>query len=151
MDPVTALSLACGAVQLVETGVKITKQIKEVYEYGSDSALENISLWTDQLSTGWRQLQQEVQNTGPIRTSFDLRIRQLVTTAIDHAVKLEDLLKRIAPPQGQPEKRSNYLQRTFRAVAQVSRANIKKVEIEHLSARLRECRSDIDSAILNVL
>ena len=46
MDPLTAFSLACGVIQVVDFSIKVTSKCRELYKYGaleSNKEIESMS------------------------------------------------------------------------------------------------------------
>ena len=65
MDPISALSLACNVIQLVEFSVESVKVCKELYDNGSLDENEKIEKYTADITAANKDLQATLRNCKP--------------------------------------------------------------------------------------
>lgn len=144
MDSVSALALACNVAQLVDTGIKIIKQIKEIHDRGSLSDNDEIEQWAKEVSQNNTVLEKELAARGQTLGPADIRVRQLAVNAVDLGSELKRLLNSITFANNQAGPRAN-------ALKQIVRTHLKKGQIEKISTRLRVCEATLDRTILRDL
>lgn len=144
MDPVTAFSLACNVLQVVEVGIKILQQIKEVRDRGSLSANDEVRKWADEVSREDKQLRIEFNATGQQLDRTDIRVRSLAEETIEISNSLKTTLNSIELARGEAKGKAN-------ALKQIVRTYMKKHQIDTLSTRLQVCEAALDRTILRDL
>jgi hypothetical protein len=144
MDPVTAFGLACNVLQVVETAIKITKQVKEIHDRGSLSENDNVKQWAEDVSKENTILQAELSSSGHKLSRSDVRVRNLAQEAIQVGDDLKRLLNSIAFAKSQAGKKEN-------ALKQIVRTQLKKGSIDRLTTRLQVCETALDRTVLREL
>lgn len=144
MDPITAFGLACNVLQVVEVGIKITKQVKDIHDRGSLSANDEVKQWAKDIAKEEKQLQIDVQAKGHTLGPKDTRVRDLATEAVKVSSELKTILNKIAFAKSQVGKKET-------AAKQIVRTYLKKSQIDQLTKRLQACETALDRTILRDL
>jgi hypothetical protein len=144
MDPVTALGLACSILQLIETAVTITKQVKEIHDRGSLSVHDEIEKWAEDIARERNHIRADVRAPAQTMTRVDKRVLTFAQQSIDVTEELKKVLNRIAFGKWQAGGNSNSLKR-------VVRSYVKKSKIDELTKKLQDCESELGKTMLGEL
>jgi uncharacterized protein YoxC len=144
MDPVTALGLACNILQLVETAIKITKQVKEIHNRGALSANDEVKTWANEIAAQEEEFTVEIQAKGLTLSPRYARIRDLAREVTSVNAELKRILNNIELEKNRPGRKNPPLK-------QILKTYIKKPQLEQLATRLQKCESLLDSTILREL
>ena len=144
MDPVTAFGLACNVLQVVEIGIKITGQIKEIHDRGSLLSSDEVELWAVEVLKNNQDLNNEVKAKGSKPSPADIRIQRLAEDTIKIADELKRLLNTIVFAKRQAGVKAS-------ALKQLVRTHFKKTQIEKLRTQLKGVESALDRTILREL
>jgi len=138
MDPITAFSLACGVIQVIDFSAKVLSQCREIYKNGSLSENESIESMTEHLTTLRADLQPTASSTGA-QTAGDKDLIQL-------SKQCSDMAKELVAEQ-QPVKAGSIGSR-WKAVSVTFRSLKKKSTIERMQRQLDEYRKILDTKVL---
>ena len=157
MDPVTAFSIACGTIQVVDFGIKVAYKVYTIVQSSSGTLKENEELETatvtlqglmDALkaqsdSIPPYQTTRVIQNPGDIGISRSTaqEVRQLASQCGEIAQELIDLLNNI---KVDPKKYRSTTSRTLKAV----KAYSKSRKISKLESRLEEYQKRLERHII---
>lgn len=154
LDPLTALSLACNIVQVVDFASKVVARCRHIHTYGElpeHHELEIVTADLLRLSTrlkehpqpptlSQKQLKEE-NDTQKMQREKDLALSQLSSLCVKIADELLSRLFKYKVPEGVP--RTKW--RSFReALEQVW----KKKDLDELAARLAEIRNEMSFKVL---
>ena len=138
MDPVTAFSLACGVIQVVDFSIKVLAKCKEIYDHGALSEHQEIEEITKHLAD--LQIDTSLpQSSGIAQTPADRELWELAKTCSATAEQLVAKLQNLKI-EGPHKKRQ--------AIAKTVKAFREKKEMQDLEKRLNSCRSVLDTKIL---
>jgi len=139
MDPLTAFSLACGILQVLDFSAKLLSQCREIYKKGSFSENDEIETITTHLSTLNTDMQPPSSPTSSTQTVGDKELMQLSEKCSELAKELVAELQSLKV--GGSGSR-------WRAVGGAVRNLRKKGTIERLQGRLEECKRVLDTKVL---
>lgn len=143
MDPLTAFSLACGVIQVVDFSTKIVVKCREIYKNGASSDNEEVESMAKHLTELSNELDSAnaVVKTGSMPQIYhdDQHLRKLAQQCSETAKELITQLQKLKI-QGQPRKRD-----VFRKAVKVI---WKKSAIEDIERRLEQYRRTLDTRIL---
>jgi hypothetical protein len=91
MDPLTGLSVACSVLQLVETAIKIGKELKEIHSKRSLAQNDDTKAWAQKLRTGSEEVKKAASGTNDL----DAAIRREVESAVTSVHELDSILTSI--------------------------------------------------------
>ena len=138
MDPLTAFSLACGVIQVVDFSMKVLAKCKEIHDHGALSEHQEVEEVTRHL-TDLRIDVSPPQSPEPTQTPDDRELQDLVkicsATAQQVVAKLQTL-----KVEGPHKKRQ--------AIVKTMKSLREKREIHDLEKRLNSYRSVLDTKIL---
>ena len=138
MDPLTAFSLACGVIQVVDFSMKVLAKCKEIHDHGALSENQEIEEITKQLTD--LQIDNSLpQSSETTQTPDDRELRELVKTCSATAEQLVAKLRTLKI-EGPHKKRQ--------AIVKTVKALREKREIHDLEKRLSSYRSVLDTKIL---
>ena len=141
MDPLTAFSLACGVIQVVDFSTKILGKCKEIYETGSLSQHRDVEDVTKHLTGLQGELRQSFlsQHATESETSSDRNLLELAgncSATADQLISKLDSLK----IQGPNSKR--------KAIKMAMRSFWESKDIESIRDRLQSDREMLDTYVL---
>ena len=143
MDPLTAFSLACGVIQVVDFSTKVVVKCREIYKDGASSENKEIESLAKHLKDVYMELDSAnaVVKPGPMFQLHrdDQDLQKLAQQCSETAKELITQLQKLKI-QGQPRKR-DVLRRTVKVVW-------KKSAIEDIERRLEHYRRTLDTRIL---
>ena len=143
MDPLTAFSLACGVIQVVDFSTKIIGKYRELRKLGASSEykeMESIANHLTDLATGLK-LPSTIQNPGSAPQLYhdDLELLNLAQQCSETATRLRDELQKFSI-QGQGRKRDAFR----KSVKIIWRSSA----IENIQRSLERYRRILDTRIL---
>ena len=157
MDPVTAFSIACGVIQVVDFGFKITRKIWTIVRSssGTSAEYEELEAATSTLQDLIRALKAQnepatlhhtnraVQDSGDVAVSSSTAqaIRQIASQCDETARKLIELLSEI---KVDPTKYKSTRSRTFKAIKAIP----KFYKISKLESQLEEYQEKLEKHII---
>jgi hypothetical protein len=144
MDLVSAFGLAANVLQVVETAIRVTGQIKEIHDRGSLSDNDDVSAWAKEVSEDNNELQQELRSIQAAPRRFDRRILDLAKAAATALEELKILLNKITFEKGRPGVKASTLK-------QICKTYFKRSQIERLSKQLQDCENTLSRTILKDL
>lgn len=143
MDPLTAFSLACGVIQVVDFSTKVVVKCREIYKTGASSENQEIESMAKNLTDLFIDLDtvSAVPNPGPMPRVYhdDQDLRKLAQQCSKTAKELIAELQKLNI-QGQPRKRD-----VLRKAAKVI---WKKSTIDEIERRLELYRRTLDTRTL---
>lgn len=139
MDPVTAFSLACGVVQIVQVGVQAAKIGHQIYTLGASGNNQRLTHTTQKLLVATRGV--ETLLTGPIGplTKEDTELFDIATKVTDVAAELAHQLQQVTRVDG--DRNRDVIVKTVKTFTNKSR-------IDELHVSLKEHRDVLDTTIL---
>ena len=138
MDPLTAFSLACGVIQVVDFSIKVLTRCKEIHDHGALSEHQEVEETTKHL-TNLRIDLSPPQSSETTQTPGDIELRELAKTCSTTAEQLVTKLQTLKI-EG-PHKKRQVVFKTVKALRE-------KREIHDLEKRLNRYRSVLDTKIL---
>ena len=141
MDPLTAFSLACGVIQIVDYSTKTLMKCREIYKEGSLSDYQSLENYTKHLIDVREKLDihNDPQSTGSPTTVNDQSLielsRQCSETAGQLVTKLQ-VLKILGP------------RKKRQAILKTVKLLWEKGETDEIEKRLGEYRKALDTQIL---
>ena len=143
MDPLTAFSLACNVIQVVDFSMKVVVKCREIYKDGTSSGHKEIESMAKHLTDLFTDLDSAsaVPNPGPMPRLYhdDQDLRNLAQQCSETAKELTAELQKLSI-QGRPRKR-DIVRMTVKVV-------LKKSAIEDIARRLEQYRRTLDTRIL---
>lgn len=146
MDPVTTLSVVANVVALTETSIRVVKKLKEIREYGSLTANEDLKSWTTDVLNDKEILQAEISKQAQSRVhepSFNA-IRDAAQECLDLSDDLKTLLGTITAGLTQSTSIKSALRQTLRTFR-------NKGKVDSMEEKLDKCYTRLDSLILQDL
>jgi hypothetical protein len=142
MDPITAFSVACGVIQVVDFGLQAAKKGREIYRDGSLSQNQHIEYATRNLNQASTSLEQSLKTLGTTKqhSKDDVELRNL---AVDCQEASKDLLSELEGLKLDPKKPSKR-----QAVKKGIKSIWKKDRIEELQRKLEGYQKALDTRIL---
>lgn len=142
MDPLTAFSLACGVIQVVDFSAKIAVKCKEIYDDGALHEyrdLEDLTAHLTDLQAGLR-LPSEALTTGKSPVFHE---RHLLELAKACSVTADELVKKLRALriEGPHKKKRQAFKKTVKAIRE-------KREIQEIQKQLNGYRNALDTQIL---
>ena len=134
MEPLTALSLACNVLQLVDEAFKCGKIIFKLYQDGftdDQVDLEGIADTMEEIVTG---LQKAPNNANVRKSALDPKIAELLTKSSKLCASLRDLIKKC-----RPETKGSWRSAGVATLKKLAH----KSEIESLRNNLDTCRTEL--------
>ena len=141
MDPLTAFSLACGVIQVVDFSIKVLAKCKEIHDHGALAEHQEVEEITNHL-TDLRMDTSLPQSSGSTQSPDDRELRELAKTCSTTAEQLVAKLQTLKI-EGPHKKREAFF-KTVKALRE-------KREIHDLEKRLNRHRSVLDTKILVTL
>ena len=143
MDPLTAFSLTCGVIQVVDFSTKIVAKCREIYKDGASSEYKEIESTTrhlTDLTTGLR-LPNTAQSSGSAPQLYhdEQELLKLAQQCSGTATELINELKKLSI-QGRHRKRD--------ALRKAVKGAWKHSAIEDIQRRLEQYRRTLDTRIL---
>lgn len=143
MDPLTAFSLACGVIQVVDFSTKIVVKCRQIYKDGATSENKEIESMADHL-TGLAtelKLPSVTVNPGSADQLYhdDQELLELAGQCSETATELVNEIQRLSI-QGRQRKRD--------ALRMTAKAVWKKDAIKSIQKRLEWYRGTLDTRIL---
>jgi len=138
MDPITAFSLACGVIQVIDFNTKVLSQCREIYKNGSLSENESIESMAEHLTTLRADLQPTTSSTGA-QTAGDKDLIQLSIKCSEMAKELVAELQSLKA--GSTGSRWKAVSVTFRSIK-------KKSTIDRMQRQLDEYRKILNTKVL---
>ena len=138
MDPLTAFSLACGVIQVVDFSMKVLAKCKEIHDHGALSEHQEVEKITKHL-TDVRIDTSHPQSSGTTQTPDDRELLDLAKTCsatADHLFAKLQTLK----IEGPRKKRQ--------AIVKTVKAHWERRELHDMEKRLNSYRSVLDTKIL---
>lgn len=143
MDPLTAFSVACGVIQVVDFCKKVVDKCREIYKDGASSENKVIESMAQHLTNLFVELDSAsaIPNPGPMPRHYhdDQDLRKLAQQCSDTAKELIAELQKLSI-QGQPGKRE-VLRKAVKIIW-------KKNTIDDIQTRLELYRRTLDTRIL---
>ena len=141
MDPLTAFSLACGVIQVVDFSTKALMKCKEIYDYGSLSEYQDIENLTENLTNLPNDLilPSIGQTSRHALTPSDKRLVELAKDCSTTAQKL------VAKLQALKIERSH---KKREAVMKTVKALREKKEIQNIQKQLDGYKNALNTQIL---
>lgn len=139
MDPATAFQIACGAIQLVGVGIKITRTFKELAKSGSTLANQCIQADTQKLTDQILRTENDLKTARSLRglSAEDCALQKAVADCLEASGELRDMLDTLST------KNSKTLGRTMRITFRIMRY---KSKVEEAQVKLEKRYQKIDSA-----
>ena len=146
MDPLTAFSLACGVIQVVDFSTKIVGKCRELYKHGTsceNKEIESMARHLTDLATDL-ELPNTVQSLGSPSQLYhdDQELLKLAQQCSETATQLKTELEKLSI-QGQRRKRD--------ALRKAVKGIWKNDDIEDIQRRLERYRRTLDTRILITL
>lgn len=138
MDPLTAFSLACGVIQVLDFSTKVLSQCREIYKNGSLSENESTESMVEHLTTLRADLQPSTTATGA-QTAGDKELMQLADRCSGMAKELVAELGELKVGRGDSR---------WKAGRVVFRGLRKRGPVERLQRDLDGCRRVLDTKVL---
>ena len=138
MDPLTAFSLACGVIQVVDFSMKVLAKCKEFHDHGALSEYQEVEEITKHL-TNLRLDALPPHSSGTTQTPDDRELRELLKTCSETAEQLVAKLQTLKI-KGSHKKRQ--------AIVKTVKAFREKKEIQDLEKRLNSYHRVLDTKIL---
>lgn len=91
MDPISAFSLACNVIQVVDFGFKLAAGCREIYVSGSLESNDHIEL----VATDLRRISEEIENGAAAKTAGDRELTDLASRSAATSRKLLSVLEDI--------------------------------------------------------
>lgn len=142
MDGVTALGLVCNIFQLVETGIKIGKQCKQVHDRGSLIELDQIEQWAREIADANEELKIVLPPPGSTLTASHKRIQKLAQDSLATTQKLKEILNEI---------KFDRSTRTRGSLAQICQKYFKRGKLDELRTQLQQMERQIDHTMVTDL
>ena len=143
MDPLTAFSLTCGVIQVVDFSTKIVGKCRQIYKYGVSSEYKEIESTTRHLMdlTADLELPSTIQSPGSAPQLYhdDQELLKLAQQCSGTAIELINELKELSM-QGRHRKRD--------ALRKAVKGAWKHSAIEDIQKRLEQYRRTLDTRIL---
>lgn len=143
MDPLTAFSLACGVIQVVDFSTKVVVKCQEIYRDGAsseDKDIESMAKHLTDLSIELDPANRVVKpESMPQIYNDDQDLRKLAQQCSETAKELIAEVQKLSI-QGQPRKR-DVLRKSVKAIW-------KKKAMEDIERRLEHYRRTLDTRIL---
>jgi hypothetical protein len=143
MDPISALSLACNVIQLVEFSIESAKVCKELYDSGSVDENERIEKYTADIIAANKDLEAALRSGKP--GSKPSQIQQVAQDASKTANELKIVLNRLKLSKAQG------IRRLGSAFKSTLKTLIKNGTIQRLQHRLELQDAALRSSILKDL
>ena len=138
MDPLTAFSLACGVIQVVDFSLKALTKFKEIHDHGALSEYQDLEEITQHLTNLQTDLSLP-QSSGITQAPYDRGLVELATRCSATAAQLIAKLHKLRI-EGPHKKRQ--------AIVKTVKAFREKREIQDIQKRLDGYRNSLDSRIL---
>jgi hypothetical protein len=141
MDPVTAFSLACGVIQVVDFSLRLLSKSKEVHEKGSLVENDNLEYLTRHLSALELELQTPLNHNSHGRTQpqDEQDLKQLADKCSETAQTLLTELAKLKVSD--PKRKRQMIKVTLRAI--LKRSTLKEIE-----GRMNSYRDMLNTKIL---
>lgn len=141
MDPITAFSLACGVIQVIDFSVNVLSKCREIHKHGSLSENENIESMAEQLTTLRADLQPTTLSTSTrtATSSGDRDPIQLSSRCSEMAKELVGELQSLKA--GSTGSRWKAISSTYRSLK-------KRSMIDRMQKQLDELRSILNTKVL---
>jgi hypothetical protein len=141
MEPISALSLACNVLQLVEQAIEAARACKQIYDRGSLEQNDNLEELAEAVATANKDLTHELTRKHSVR---NVRVTQLAKEATETALELQKVLNNIKFAKGP----GNGVSRAFK---QTIRTLIKRGSIERLEVRLKNQEKTLRSGLIKAI
>lgn len=142
MDPLTAFSLACGVIQVVDFSAKVAVKCKEIYDDGALHEyrdLEDLTVHLTDLQVGLR-LPSEALAAQDSPVSHEKDLSELAKACSETADQLVKKLRALRI-EGPHKKKRQAIRKTFKAIWE-------KREIQDIQKQLNGYRNALDTQIL---
>lgn len=142
MDPLTAFSVACGAIQVVDFGLNVASKGREIYRDGALHQNQDIEHATRNLNEASISLDESLKTLAKIKqpSKDDVELQKL---AVDCQEASTNLLSELGGLKLDPNKPSK-----GQTLKKVIKSVWKKDKIEESQRKLEQCRKALDSRIL---
>ena len=141
MDPVSAFSLACGVIQVVDFSLKISSTCRKLYKKGSLSDNDVIEGWAENLTKLCGELKPPVTNGVPVDT-LPANEQELLNLAASCSKTPHNLIKELDGLKvSGPRKKREAFKQGFRSIW-------RKNVIEDIQKRLDSYQKSLDTRIL---
>ena len=139
LDPLTALSIACSVIQIVDFGCKLVSQTQEVYQAANGGTKDNVteSDIVNDIKTLYRELAKK-DDDFQRSSDDDIALGKLVDACNREATSLLELLAGLEAPKGATKWVS------FMKAIKIAR---KRGQVEGIETRLRKIQRQIDSRL----
>jgi hypothetical protein len=141
MEPISALSLACNVLQLVEQAIDAARACKQIYDRGSLEQNDNLEQLAEAVTTANKDLTHELTRNHSVR---NVRVTQLAREATETALELQKVLNNIKFAKGP----GNGFSRVFK---QTIRSLIKRGTIERVETRLKNQEKALRSGLIKAI
>ena len=141
MEPISALSLACNVLQLVEQAVEAARVCKQIYDRGSLEKNDDLEKLAEAVTAANKDLTHELTRNHSVRNA---RVTQLAKEATETALELQKVLNKIKFAKGA----GNGVSRAFK---QTIRSLIKRGSIERLEVRLDNQEKALRSGLVKAI
>ena len=141
MDPVSAFSLACGVIQVVDFSLKISSTCRKLYKKGSVSENDEIQGWAENLTKLCDELNPPVTDGIPVDT-LSANEQELLNLAASCSSTAHNLINELDGLKvSGPRKKREAFKQGFRSIW-------KKDVIEEVQKRLDSYQKILDTRIL---
>ncbi|KAL9594594.1 MAG: hypothetical protein Q9219_006954 [cf. Caloplaca sp. 3 TL-2023] len=145
MDPVSGVGLVAAIIQIVSLGIDTVKTVREIYEQGSASNLNDLGVAADHLASLNQSLSQSLQSCGgqsQILTKDEKDLLDLSHKCQKCARDLQEELQKLRCQPGSS---------LLAATASATKALWRKHKIEGISKQLETFRSTLEFSLLHRL
>ena len=144
MDPVTAFQLAAGVVGVVDFGVRLLYDTREIYQRGQTVRNAKLLEFPNNLAECSARLQRKLKTSQGSSTQF-----AALLSLTQRCRKASEELKKAVNDLGKgSDGRSNHPTKAVGAVGSAIKAAWKSSDIDRLAADLKEIQSQMTFAIL---
>ena len=141
MEPLSALSLACNVLQLVEQSIEATRTCKQIYERGSLESNDNIEDLTKEVVSANQDVSTALSSSQSVRNT---RRRKLAQEANSTAQELHRVLNNIKYAKSQGSSNARVFKQTIRTL-------VKRGTIGRLEVRLKDQETFLRSGLLKAV
>lgn len=146
LDPLSALSAAASAIQVVDFSFKIVSKGKKIYQSADGVLLENAELET--VTIRLQEMTKKLQDTIPAANAGhdreQVRLQAICKESSEAAEKLLSYLKKLKVPQGADH-------RIWKSLRNALKGIWSKPEVDAMAKRLEGLRAELDSHVLILL
>ena len=145
MDPVTAFSIACGVIQIVDFSTKVVSKCREVYKHGTTSEHAELRAMAEHLISLQTNNPNVPQATASGQSSFSANDKELVAIAQQCSTIAGTLIEELKSLE------VNASQSYRQAIKLTVKGIRKKSKIDGLQKQLDKYRQVMDTRLLKDL